>query len=161
MTLHVVIGPPAAGKSTWVNDRAKPGDIVVDYDRIANALTSIHAEPHGHRRPHATVAFRAREAAITEALRHVKDHDVYIIHSVPKPQAMTRYEKHGAEIVVLDPGRDVVEARCRAERPENYMDGVKRWYRSGLRPRPAPRQAPANDTAPQGAPRPAAGSRVW
>lgn len=155
--LFVVIGPPAAGKSTWVNERATPGDIVVDYDRIANALTSIHATPHGHKRPLASVAFRAREAAISEALRHVKDHDVYIIHSVPKPQAMERYSKHGAEVVTLDPGREVVEARCRSERPENYMDGVKRWYREAprLRPRAAPAPLPSS-----AAPR-TAGSRSW
>jgi predicted kinase len=33
--LTVVIGPPAGGKSTWVLERAKPGDIVVDFDRLA------------------------------------------------------------------------------------------------------------------------------
>lgn len=164
--LYVIIGPPAAGKSTWVNDRAKPGDIVVDYDRIANALTSIHAAPHGHKRPLAAVAFHARETVITQALRYVRDHDVYIIHSVPKLAAMDRYRKHDAEIVTLDPGRDVVEARCREERPENYMDGVKRWYRSDLRKRvaaPAPvARRTETTTAPQGAStRTAAGSRAW
>lgn len=159
--LFVVIGPPAAGKSTWVNERARPGDIVIDYDRIANALTSIHATPHGHKRPLASVAFHARETAITQALRYVKDHDVYVIHSVPKPSAIERYLKHEAEIVTIDPGRDVVEARCAAERPEDYMRGVKRWYGSGLRPRPASRPTPPQTDAPQGAPRPAAGSRAW
>lgn len=157
--LFVVIGPPAAGKSTWVNDRAKPGDIVIDYDRIANALTSVHATPHGHQRPLATIAFHARETAISQALRHVETHDVYIIHSVPRQPAIDRYLKHGAEIVTVDPGRDVVEARCRAERPEDYMRAVKRWYASGLRKRPAPI---SKSSAPDGAaPRTAAGSRAW
>lgn len=159
--LFVVIGPPAAGKSTWVNDRAKSGDIVIDYDRLANALTAVGAKAHGHKRPLATVAFRARESAITEALRHVESHDVYIIHSVPKQSAMDRYRKCGAEIVTIDPGRDVVEARCAAERPEDYLRGVQRWYGSGLRPRPAPHAAPPQTDAPPGAPRPAAGSRAW
>lgn len=136
MALFVIMGPPAAGKSTWVNERAVPGDIVIDYDRIALALTAPTAQRHGHRRPLAAVAWRAREAAITEALRHVTTHDVYLIHSVPQPRAMDRYRKHEAEFVVIDPGREVVEARCREERPENYMDGVKRWYASGLKPRP-------------------------
>lgn len=157
MALWIVIGPPAGGKSTWVNDRANPGDIVIDYDRIASALTAVGAEAHGHKRPLATVAFRAREAAIGEALRHVATHDVYIIHSVPKPAAMERYRKAGAEVVTVDPGREVAEARCRAERPETYMDGVKRWYASGLRPRPAPQQSSEQSTAAAGRP----GSRQW
>ncbi|MFE0101176.1 hypothetical protein [Streptomyces sp. NPDC059009] len=160
MALYVVIGPPAAGKSTWVNERARSGDIVIDYDRIANALTAPGAAPHGHKRPLATVAFRAREGAITEALRHVKTHSVYIIHSVPKPQAMERYARHGAEVITVDPGRAVVEERCRAERPETYMDGVRRWYREAprLRPRSAS-VAPVRDQ--QSGPRTAAGSRAW
>lgn len=154
MTLFVVIGPPAGGKSTWVNDRASPGDIVIDYDRLASALTAVGAEAHGHRRPLATVAFRAREAAIGEALRHVATHNVFIIHSAPKPAAMEKYRKAGAEVVTVDPGRDVVEARCRAERPDSYMDGVRRWYASGLRPRPAARQTETSTPT-------AAGSRAW
>lgn len=155
--LYVVIGPPAAGKSTWVNDRAGAGDIVIDYDRLANALTALSAEAHGHKRPLATVAFRAREAAITEALRHVKDRDVYIIHTLPQPAAMQRYRSHDAEIVTVDPGREVVEARCMQERPESYMDGVKRWY-AGARRRaaPPPPEATAEGTAPR-----TAASRKW
>lgn len=155
--LFVVLGPPAAGKSTWVNERAAPGDIVIDYDRLALALTSPSADPHGHKRPLAAVAWRAREAAISEALRYVKTHDVYLIHSVPKPQAMERYRKAGAEFVICDPGREVVEARCRRERPENYMDGVRKWYASGLKPRPA--RAPQSEAA--AAPSGRAASRKW
>lgn len=155
--LFVVIGPPAAGKSTWVNERAVTGDIVIDYDRIAGALTAVGAEAHGHKRPLATIAFRAREAAITEALRHTKTHEVYIIHSLPRPAMLERYRKAGAEIVTVDPGRDVVEARCRAERPEDYMDGVKRWYGSRS-PRSRPSAAVPVKAVPGGG---AAGSRKW
>ena len=35
----VVYGPPAAGKSTLVADRWNPGDIVVDWDALLNAVT--------------------------------------------------------------------------------------------------------------------------
>lgn len=154
--LYVVIGPPAGGKSTWVNERAKPGDIVIDYDRLANSLTAIGAKPHGHKRPLATVAFRAREAAITEALRHVGTHAVFIIHSLPRPGVLARYRKAGAEIVTVDPGRSVVEARCRAERPDDYMDGVKRWYASHARqPEPEKRNQQVSAVPVSG------GSRKW
>ncbi|WMJ84472.1 HK97 family phage prohead protease [Oscillospiraceae bacterium LTW-04] len=39
MTINVIIGPPCSGKSTYVQERIKEGDIVSDYDRIARALT--------------------------------------------------------------------------------------------------------------------------
>jgi predicted kinase len=29
MGLTVVVGPPASGKSTWVLEQAKPGDVVI------------------------------------------------------------------------------------------------------------------------------------
>ncbi|MGW6790041.1 hypothetical protein [Streptomyces chartreusis] len=135
--LYVVIGPPCGGKSTWVRERAQRGDIVIDYDRIANALAAEGPFEWGFKRPFAKVAYEARQAAINEALRHVKALDVYVIHSIPRPAVMERYQRYGAQVVTCDPGREVAEARCRAERPESSMGAVQRWYASGLRPRPS------------------------
>ena len=39
MTVYVITGPPAGGKTTWVRERAKPGDITIDYDTLAQALS--------------------------------------------------------------------------------------------------------------------------
>lgn len=36
--LTIVCGPPAAGKSTYVADRAKPGDVVIDLDSIVREM---------------------------------------------------------------------------------------------------------------------------
>ncbi|MFJ4828411.1 AAA family ATPase [Streptomyces sp. NPDC088747] len=145
--LVVVIGPPCGGKSSWVREHAERGDIVIDYDRIANALAAEGPFEWGFRRPFAKVAYEARQAAINEALRHIATLDVYVIHSVPRPAVMDRYRKCGAKVVVVDPGREVVEARCREERPADSMDAVKRWYSSGLRPRPVARTEVAPATA--------------
>lgn len=155
MTLYVVIGPPAGGKSTWVNQRAKAGDIVIDYDRLAGALTAPDAPVYGHKRPLATVAYQAREAAIREALRHTSTHEVFIIHSLPRPPVLVKYRQAGAQIVTIDPGRSVVEARCRAERPDASMDGVRRWYGGRGKAAPAtPKQQQQTSAVP-------GGSRKW
>ncbi|QBX37232.1 MULTISPECIES: AAA family ATPase [unclassified Brevundimonas] len=37
--LHIVCGPPASGKSTWVRERAGPDDLVLDLDVIASRLS--------------------------------------------------------------------------------------------------------------------------
>src|SRR5262245_57412117 len=37
----VVTGPPGCGKTTWVKDRAKPGDIVFDLDAVAVPVTNM------------------------------------------------------------------------------------------------------------------------
>lgn len=153
MALFVVIGPPAAGKSTWVQDHAKPGDVIIDYDRIAVALQPDGVPDHGHKRPIATVAYQAREAAIREAVRHTESRNVYIIHSVPRPPVMAKYKAQGAEIVTVDPGRDVVMARCRRERSSDALAVVERWYRS----------RPMKPTKPKSVlPTPKlGGSRIW
>lgn len=127
--LYVVTGPPASGKSTWVRAHAKPGDIVVDYDLMAGALSGPHqADPYDHPEPLRSVTFKARTAAIREALRHVATVDIYIIHSMPSKEWMATYAEHSAEIVVVDPGRDVVMRRIADERPPAARSVATRWY---------------------------------
>ncbi|MEV5596005.1 hypothetical protein [Streptomyces sp. NPDC052496] len=97
MTLYVVMGPPAGGKTFWVAAHAVTGDIVIDYDRLLNALTAEGSTfVRGMGRPLATVAYQAREAAIREALRHTGTHEVFIIHTLPKPALLAKYKRYRA-----------------------------------------------------------------
>lgn len=127
MALYVVTGPPAAGKTTWVQERAQHGDVVVDLDALAGALTP---GSDGHCHPHAVLrcAQRARQAAVDEALRHVAETDVYVIHTRPSDKALARYSEHGAHVVTVDPGRYVVEARVAEGRRPTTQAVVARWY---------------------------------
>lgn len=128
MGLYVVTGPPASGKSTWVRARAEPGDIVIDYDLMAHALTAPGADPHDHPKPLRHVTSRARAAAITEALKHTDVVDVYVIHSLPSAEARQRYAEHDAKIIIVDPGRDVVMNRITEQRPARIRSVAERWY---------------------------------
>lgn len=128
MTLYVVTGPPAAGKSTWVRQHAKQGDIVIDYDRLAHALTAEDAPSHNHTRHVKNVAFRARSAAIDEALKYAHDVDVYVIHSLPPGEMSARYTEHGARVITIDPGHDEVMQRIADERPHTARHVAQRWY---------------------------------
>lgn len=126
MAITVVVGPPCAGKSTWIGEQKQPDDVVVDFDRIASAL--------GSQRPHAApgavreVAFAARRAAITRVLGGVEA-DAWIIHTSPWPGQMARYADAGAEIVLLDPGIEECLARAEADgRPEGTADAIRAWY---------------------------------
>lgn len=132
--LYLVTGPPAAGKTTWVRQRAKHGDITIDYDAIASTLT-----PQAHDRvlPQAvsTVTRAARRAAIDAALEYRDTVDVYVIHAMPSERMLALYRRMGARVVVVDPGESVVMARCRDERPWQMGQAAKRWYQN---PRPTP-----------------------
>lgn len=139
MSLTVVTGPPASGKSTWVLERAKPGDIVIDYDRLANALTGHGADTHDHHPAVIAVARAARRAAITAALDQRDKVNVYIIHTHLHPRALSHYQRLGAQVVTLDPGRDVVLERCRRYRPHVLLGVASRWYdQHGPRDSPLP-----------------------
>ncbi|MGP4092946.1 hypothetical protein [Nonomuraea sp. KM90] len=123
----------------------------MDYDLLAGALSGPHqGNPHDHPEAVRQVAFRARTAAIREALRHVHTTDVYVIHSMPKPEWLTTYAEHNAEIVVIDPGRDVVMQRIAEERPPSAKGVATRWYNQAGQGN----RGQARGTAPQGGARP-------
>ncbi len=126
--LYLVLGPPASGKSTWVRERAKPGDVTIDYDALANALTPPDGKPHKHAQHIKAVTKAARQAAIDRALPLAHECDVYVIHSMPSAALIAQYRAAGAKIVTIDPGIDVVMARCRAERPWQMQQAAKQWY---------------------------------
>ncbi|MFF2650378.1 hypothetical protein [Streptomyces sp. NPDC058045] len=128
--LYVVTGPPAAGKSSWIEAHAIAADIVIDLDRITSALTGPGAAAWCQHPLHLRVAHRARFAAIDEALQHLDRLDVYLIHSQPSPKALAKYRRHQARIVVVDPGEQIVMARIEAMRAPEMRRVATRWYRA-------------------------------
>ena len=127
--IHIVSGAPCSGKSTYVKEHAKDGDLRVDYDIIAQALGSANSHAaEGHIKQ---AAFAAREGAIQTALKN-PELESWIIHTSPSEEHMKLYEKAGAEFINLDPGEDVCLERARNDnRPEQTYDGINKWYGKG------------------------------
>ncbi|WP_030173237.1 AAA family ATPase [Streptomyces sp. NRRL S-813] len=132
--LYVITGPPAAGKSTWIDAHAKPTDIVIDLDRITRALTGPGAPQWNQNPLQLRVAHKARYAAMHEAFELRDQVDIYLIHTMPQAKALARYKRLGARIVVVDPGRDIVMQRIEAMRDPDMQRVATRWYRT----RPVP-----------------------
>lgn len=125
MTYTVVTGPPCAGKSTWVREHARPDDIVIDYDTLAQALSMSNDEhdvPDAPRR----VAMDARMTAITSAARQ-HDVDVWVIDSDPSPERHGVYRMARAIYHRIDPGIDVCLERAQ-QRPPETEHYIMRWY---------------------------------
>ena len=114
------------GKSTYVREHAKDGDLRVDYDLIAQALGAVNS--HAAEGLVKQAAFDAREGAISAALKQ-QDAEAWIIHTSPSEDHIKSYEAAGAEFVALDPGKEACMERARQdERPQQTIDGIEKWY---------------------------------
>lgn len=125
--IHVIVGPPCAGKSTFVAENAEPGDIIVDFDRLAKAFgsPSHHDAPGPLRR----VVQAARHAAISQILMGRAD-TAWIIDTDPRPSVVADYRRAGAKFHMIDPGLAACLERAVAdERPEWTPGQIRRWYR--------------------------------
>lgn len=123
---HIVLvyGPPGAGKTTHVQNTRAPGDIVIDYDRIAQALGSDVSHHHPDPIHHAALAARN---ALLVALRkgQLPAERAWIVSAHPHAPAM--FPHH--EAVLIDPGRDEVLAQATAAgRPDDWSTLVDDWY---------------------------------
>ncbi|MBU6289955.1 MAG: HNH endonuclease [Chloroflexi bacterium] len=121
--ITLVMGPPAAGKSTYVREHARAGDLIVDYDAIAE---SLGADPH-QRGQALHPAINAARNAILRALRAgtTGASRAWIISA--HPQADSKFPYH--DVICIDPGLEVARANAQAaNRPADYRAAIERWY---------------------------------
>lgn len=125
--LHVITGAPCSGKSTYVREHAKEGDLKVDFDLIAQALGStVSHGSDGHPR---SAAFRARRAVINYALENVDSCESWIIHTSPAPWQLEAYEKAGADFIHLDTDMETCLARAEQDgRPDGEADDIRAYF---------------------------------
>ena len=139
--LTIILGPPCAGKSTWCRENAADGDVVVDFDLLAQALGAKN--PHAAPKAVAGVAFSARDAIVDHLLGKGVEPDAYVIHTSPQPAKVQRYADAGAAFLVLDPGMDECLARAEADgRPEGTAEVIASWYENPPQ-LPEPKATPA------------------
>lgn len=125
--LYVITGPPCSGKSTWIRERAKPGDVVVDLDRIALAITSEGTPHHDYPKHIRTMAVALRRQLVQMALRASKQVDAYVINSKPTTRARAEYYRAGATFIHLDEPLGTLIERAKQERPPWVMQALLHW----------------------------------
>lgn len=122
----LVCGPPCSGKSTYVAERMRPGDLVVDVDLLYQAIgvPGLHAEHELRLWPFAMAARDALLARLGEPNDLVR---AWVISSAPR--RAERANPPGACVVVLA----VPEEECvrRAEvdnRPSVTAQWIREWW---------------------------------
>ena len=118
MTVHLIAGPPGAGKTTYALEHAGPRDHIVDYDLIQSRVGPARAQ-----------AVRLAAEAAAPRLPG----DVYVVRSLADPQ-----DRHGVAarvqaktVTVVATPAPVAVARLQArDGPQAVTDVPAQWWAS-------------------------------
>ena len=114
--IHLIVGPPGAGKTTYATEHARPGDQIIDRDQIkARGLTDRQARDAQARAEH-----RARE----------HPGDTWIVRTLADPADRQDFAARiGVDhTITLDPGDDTCRARVQArDGNTDKFEGIARW----------------------------------
>lgn len=101
--LTIVTGAPGSGKTTYVQRHAKPGDIIIDFDLMAEAFGSPVG--HGHNASITDVTIAAWHAAVNQAVHcHRLGSRVWIVDMRPPKTRRQMYHIAGANILEIASG---------------------------------------------------------
>lgn len=130
MITTVVVGPPCAGKSTWVDRNAPAGAARLDFDRLALVMGS--GDEHSAPPVVFEAALAARRGVIGWAVDPDAEHpdgELYLIYSFISPNTVEVLAAAGARFHLVDPGIDECLKRADADnRPPRTVEAIHRWY---------------------------------
>lgn len=130
-TVTVLYGPPAAGKTTYVQQHAKPGDLILDIDSLFDALSAANAnEDHrGHLLP---FVCEARDAIIKRLSRRTRLPRAWVVSTVLSPAERRAYAAAGATVYTLIPPVETCLERCRNRdgKASRLLEIIRGWYSS-------------------------------
>lgn len=131
---YVVCGPPGSGKTTWVTNRQRWGDVVVDMDELFVAVTGLP----WYEKPEALVklVLELQETALRWIERNpARFVNAWVITGGAKAAGRARLAgRLQAKVVVLETPPDECLRRIaadtrRAEKMERWSPLVYKWWR--------------------------------
>jgi predicted kinase len=125
--LIVVAGPPAAGKSTYVETNRDFRDVVIDLDRLQEAFGSRGT--HGHHKNFLEFAEVAAEAAIQKAREKCQTGRVWIIKSGATIE--DRYSLPAQAVIMIEtPAAECTIRANNAGRPAEWRTLIREWWKN-------------------------------
>lgn len=143
--LHMVVGPPAGGKSTYVDTNAPAGTPRFDFDKVAalvGGVESFDSTPSAV----AEVVLAMRRGLLGWLLdpETVQDTDVWVVNTNPSENTIIKWVQAGGVFHVVDPGESEALARAtRQGRGEDTLSAIRAWYS-------APPQIPKDNRVKEG-----------
>ena len=129
----LVCGPPGAGKTTYVRDRAQHGDLILDLDRIFVALTGLNKyDKPNNILPYALTAYDDVVSHLSRDKSNIKCS--WVISCSPKKQQREELANLlGAKVVVLDTDpivclKHIANDPLRASRRKQWEEIIKKWW---------------------------------
>jgi predicted kinase len=127
--LTVITGPPCAGKSTYAETNAKQGDIIIDLDRIALAISHPTTKHHHYPTHIRTAARHIRRAAIQTAIaHHHTGGTAWVVDARPGTTNRMAYKRAGATFINLDAPLPLLLQRAQNQRPPHIINTIKTWH---------------------------------
>lgn len=124
--VFIVWGSPRAGKSTMVRDMIRYGDIVLDIDRLWEAVTMqpMHTKPDNVR----FNIFALRDSMMDQIkTRYGQWYDAYIIGGYADKYERERLSQTlGAELIHCDASKQDCIDRCKGD--ARYINYVNTWW---------------------------------
>ncbi|PZO36594.1 MAG: hypothetical protein DCE92_08720 [Alphaproteobacteria bacterium] len=130
----LVCGPPAAGKTTYVRNHRKTGDLVIDFDAIAVAISGETGLKRATPAELIPFVCEARDALIKRLRRRHDLRHAWVIAAAPAlADRHPLAESIDARIVVLDVDEQECERRIiadptRVDFRARHIDAVRSWW---------------------------------
>lgn len=140
MPVTIVTGPPGAGKTTYVQQHAQWGDLILDVDALYSALSGLP----WYEKPSALLPFvlDARDAVLNRLLRESELRQAWLITSEADQAELQRLKaRYNARLLVLE----VEPAEClrritadprRANLAHHWSSLIARWWETYTSTRP-------------------------
>ena len=128
--VFIVYGAPCAGKTTWVNSVAESGDLIVDMDRLWNAVRAESCGAFEKPNEIKSNVFGLRDCLIDMIrVRRGKWRNAYIIGGYPLQGERERLaDSVGADkMIFIDTKKEICLFRAKAKSSE-WAQYVEQWF---------------------------------
>ncbi|MCI1935152.1 MAG: hypothetical protein LKJ44_06900 [Bifidobacteriaceae bacterium] len=127
----MVMGPPAAGKSAYVDATASPDAIVLDMSRLLPALAPQVATVHMNSAALSTALSAAWAGTYNRLVRLPQPVDVWIVASLPTPAQIADWVALDYDMHVMEQS-SITTAEKLSNSDEMNQARARQWYTLGL-----------------------------